>query len=40
MSVLSKGQRANIGKAERNELRDVLATTANDYRNNANRRKK
>lgn len=32
LRIISKGQRANITKAERNGIRDVLSTLADDYR--------
>jgi hypothetical protein len=32
MAVFSKGERANLTKAERNELREVLASLAVEYR--------
>lgn len=32
LAALSKGERANISKAERNELKLVVATIADDYR--------
>lgn len=38
LAVLDKGQRANLSKAERNELADVLSTIADDYRAGVARR--
>jgi hypothetical protein len=32
MAVFAKGERANLTKAERNELREVLASLAVEYR--------
>jgi len=32
MTVFTKGERANLTKAERNELREVLASLAAEYR--------
>jgi len=32
MTIFGKGEKANISKAERNELRDVLASLADRYR--------
>lgn len=31
LAIFSKDERANLGKAERNELRQVLATLAEEY---------
>jgi hypothetical protein len=33
MTVFTKGERANLTKAERNELREVLASLVAEYRN-------
>lgn len=35
MAVFAKGERANLTKAERNELRQVLASLAEEYRKGA-----
>ena len=35
MAVFAKGERANLTKAERNELREVLASLAAEYRKGA-----
>ena len=35
MAVFAKGERANLTKAERNELREVLASLAVEYRKGA-----
>jgi len=35
MAVFAKGERANLTKAERNELREVLASVATEYRKGA-----
>jgi hypothetical protein len=32
LAALSKGERANLTKAERNELKAIVATIADDYR--------
>ena len=32
LAVLSKGERANVSKAERNELKLIVSTIADDYR--------
>lgn len=32
LAALSKGERANVSKAERNELKSIVATIADDYR--------
>ena len=36
MTVFAKGERANLTKAERNQLRQVLATLVAAYRERAN----
>jgi hypothetical protein len=36
LTVFAKGERTNLTKAERNELRQVLATLAAAYRERAN----
>ena len=35
MAVFAKGERANLTKAERNELRQVLTSLAEEYRKGA-----
>lgn len=37
MTVFGKGEKANLTKAERNELRDILALIAAEYRKGARR---
>lgn len=38
MAIFGKGEKANLTQAERNELRDVLAHVAAEYRKGARRR--
>ncbi len=37
LAIFSKGERANLSKAERNELRQVLARSAEEYRKGSGR---
>lgn len=37
LALISKGQRADLSQAERNELRDILATLADAYRTGVER---
>lgn len=38
MAIFGKGEKANLSQAERNELRDILAHVAAEYRKGARRR--